>query len=201
MHITKNVFKRIEGFDLHVYRISLREITMRVYRKVPVLLITLAAAMLGACASVGPPVLERAVLGYDETDTQLSQKLLLLNIARWRAGETLHLTVTSSIAATFDWTATTGIGVQLEESSGTNFFNLNLGARASENPTFSILPLQGEDYIARLLKPFTEEVLSLAVFQGDTPVDRLLRLMAASIEVYGPKGGAPTLHRKFAKAA
>jgi len=86
VHITKNVFKRIEGFDLHVYRISLREITMRVYRKVPVLLITLAAAMLGACASVGPPVLERAVLGYDETDTQLSQKLLLLNIARWRAG-------------------------------------------------------------------------------------------------------------------
>ena len=75
---------------------------MRVYRKVPVLVLTLVTAMLGACATVGPPVLERAVLGYDETNARLSQQMVLLNIARWHAGESLHLTVTSSIAATFD---------------------------------------------------------------------------------------------------
>ena len=161
---------------------------MRVYRKAPVFLCTLVTAMLGACSTVGPPVLERAVLGYDETNARLSQQMVLLNIARWHAGENMHLTVTSSIAATFDWTATTGIGGQLEESSGTNFFNLNMGGRASENPTFSILPLQGQDYVNRLLKPFTENVVSLTVFQGDTPVDRLLRLMAEGIEFYGPKG-------------
>ena len=50
-------------------------------------LVLLATLTIGACANVGPPVLERAVLGYDETDAKLSQKLLLLNIARWRAGE------------------------------------------------------------------------------------------------------------------
>ena len=161
---------------------------MRVYRKTPVIVVTLAAAMLGACSTVGPPVLERAVLGYDETNARLSDQMLLLNIARWHEGEGLHLTVTSSIAATFDWTATAGIGAQLEGSSGTDFFNFNLGGRASENPTFSILPLQGEEYVTRLLKPFTEEVVSLTVFQGDTPIDRMLRLMAEGIEFYGSKG-------------
>ena len=161
---------------------------MRVCKKAPLLALTLVAAMLGACSTVGPPVLERAVLGYDETNARLSQKMVLLNIARWQAGESLHLTVTSSIAATFDWTATTGIGGQLEESSGTDFFNLNMGARASENPTFSILPLQGQEYVNRLLQPFTEDVVSLTVFQGDTPIDQLLRLMAEGIEFYGPKG-------------
>jgi hypothetical protein len=144
--------------------------------------------MVGACANVGPPVLERAVLGYDEIDAKLSQKLLLLNIARWRAGEPPHLTVTSSIAATFDWTASTGIGGQLEESQGTDFFNFNLGASASENPTFSILPLQGEEYVKRLIEPITEEVFGLLVFGGQISVDRLLRLVAEGIEVYGPEG-------------
>ena len=161
---------------------------MRICRKIPVIALTLVAAMLGACSTVGPPVLERAVLGYDETNARLSDQMLLLNIARWHEGEGLHLTVTSSIAATFDWTATAGIGAQLEGSSGTDFFNFNLGGRASENPTFSILPLQGEEYVTRLLKPFTEEVVSLTVFQGDTPIDRMLRLMAEGIEFYGSKG-------------
>ena len=115
---------------------------MRVYRKTPVIVLTMVAAMLGACSTVGPPVLERAVLGYDETNARLSDQMLLLNIARWHEGEGLHLTVTSSIAATFDWTATAGIGAQLEDSSGTDFFNFNLGGRASENPTFSILPFR-----------------------------------------------------------
>ena len=161
---------------------------MRVYKKTPVIVLTLVAAMLGACSTVGPPVLERAVLGYDETNARLSDQMLLLNIARWHEGEGLHLTVTSSIAATFDWTATAGIGAQLEDSSGTDFFNFNLGGRASENPTFSILPLQGEEYVTRLLKPFTEDVVSLTVFQGDTPIDRMLRLMAEGIEFYGSKG-------------
>lgn len=160
----------------------------RLGKEARILLVLLATLTIGACANVGPPVLERAVLGYDETDAKLSQKLLLLNIARWQAEETAHLTVTSSIAATFDWTASTGIGGQFEESQGTNFFNLNLGASASENPTFSIVPLQGQDYVDRLIEPFTEDAFDLLVFQGNISVDRLIRLMAEGIEVYGPAG-------------
>ncbi len=159
-------------------------------KKARMIAVLLAAGMLQACANIGPPVLERAVLGYDETDSQLSQQLLLLNIARWQAGEPPHLTVTSSIAATFDWTATYNVGRRIDTSNDPgSFWDFNLGGRASENPTFSILPLQGQDYVKRLLEPFTEDLLSVASFDADVALDRLLRLVADGIEVYGPEGG------------
>ena len=44
---------------------------LRVYRKAPVFLCTLVAAMLGACSTVGPPVLERAVPSYYDTNALL----------------------------------------------------------------------------------------------------------------------------------
>ena len=87
---------------------------------------------------LGPPVLERQVLGYDEVTRALDEKLLLLNIARVSNNEPVHFTSTSSIAATFNWTATLGASGEVTESKGTNFLNLNIGGSASENPTFSI---------------------------------------------------------------
>jgi len=60
------------------------------------------------CGCLGPPVLERQVLGYDEVTKALDEKLLLLNIARVSNQEPVHFTSTSSIAATFNWTTTLG---------------------------------------------------------------------------------------------
>ena len=143
------------------------------------------AVVLGGC--VGPPVLERQVLGYDEVTSELEQKLLLLNIARVDAGRPIHFTTTSSIAATFDWTTTVGVGAQIEEPSGTNFFNFNWGASASENPTFSIIPISGEDFTKRILTPFDDDAFEFLVFQGGA-IDRVMRLMAAGVEVQNPDG-------------
>ena len=67
-------------------------------------------AMTG-CA--GPLVLERQVLAYDEVATTLDQKLLVLNIARVNHRQSVHFTVTSSIAATFEWTKRVGIGGEI----------------------------------------------------------------------------------------
>ena len=101
-----------------------------------------AAIVVSGC--LGPPVLERQVLGYDEVTKTLDEKLLLLNIARVSNQEPVHFTSTSSIAATFNWTATLGASGEVTESKGTNFLNLNIGASASENPTFSNLAHFGQ---------------------------------------------------------
>ncbi len=143
------------------------------------------AIVIGGC--VGPPVLERQVLGYDNVTSEIEQKLLLLNIARVDGGRPVHFTTTSSIAATFDWTTTIGIGGQIEESQGTNFFNFNLGASASENPTFSIIPVSGEEHSKRILTPFGDSTFEFLVFQGGA-VDRVMRLMASGIEIRKPDG-------------
>ena len=143
------------------------------------------AMVLSGC--VGPPVLERAVLGYDEVQAGLEQKLMLLNIARWHTQLPVHFTVTTSIAATFDWTTRVGVGGQLEESKGTNFFQVDLGASASENPTFSIMPVSGKDFAKRLLTPYSDDVFEFLVFQSGR-VNRSMRLMGDGLQFQKPDG-------------
>ncbi len=145
------------------------------------------ASVIALTGCVGPPVLERQVLGYDEVTRKLDEQPLLLNIARLNSFETVHFTSTSSIAATFDWTTTIGVGGQLEESAGTNFFNFNLGASASENPTFSIIPLSGEEFTKRIATPLKDDVIEFLGFQGGV-INRVMRLMASGIEVQKPEG-------------
>jgi hypothetical protein len=136
---------------------------------------------------VGPPVLERQVLGYDEVTKTLDEKLLLLNIARVSNQEPVHFTSTSSIAATFNWTATLGASGEVTESKGTNFLNLNIGGSASENPTFSISPISGKEFTERVATPFSDTIFEFLVFQGGR-IDQVMRLMAAGIEVQTPDG-------------
>ena len=136
---------------------------------------------------LGPPVLERQVLGYDEVTRMLDEKLLLLNIARVSNQEPVHFTSTSSIAATFNWTATLGAGGQVTESKGTNFFNLNIGGSATENPTFSISPISGKEFTERVATPFSDTIFEFLVFQGGK-INQAMRLMSAGIEVQKPDG-------------
>jgi hypothetical protein len=150
------------------------------------LLTGVIAVAVSGCA--GPPVLEHQVLGYDEVTKTLDDKLLLLNIARVANIETVHFTSTSSIAATFDWTATLGVGGQIERPTGPNLFNFNIGGSASENPTFSISPLSGEEFTKRIATPFQESNFESLVSQGGR-IGQVMRLMAGGIEVQKPGGG------------
>ena len=136
---------------------------------------------------LGPPVLERQVLGYDEVTRMLDEKLLLLNIARVSNQEPVHFTSTSSIAATFNWTATLGASGEVTESKGTNFFNLNIGGSASENPTFSISPVSGKEFTERVATPFQDTIFEFLVFQGGK-INQAMRLMSAGVEVQKPDG-------------
>jgi hypothetical protein len=151
--------------------------------------LNLLTGVIGVAVSgcIGPPVLERQVLGYDEVTRALDEKLLLLNIARVSNYEPVHFTSTSSIAATFNWTATLGAGGELTESKGTNFLNLNIGGSASENPTFSISPISGKEFTERVATPFPDTIFEFLVFQGGK-ISQAMRLMGAGIEVQKPDG-------------
>jgi len=144
------------------------------------------AIVAGSCA--GPPVLQRQVMGYDEVTKRLNDELLLLNIARAAEDQSVHFTSTSSIAATFNWTATLGVGGQVyQQTPGSNFYTFNIGGSSSENPTFSITPLSGEDFTKRIVTPFRDEVFEFIVFQGGR-INRAMRLMASGVEVQEADG-------------
>jgi len=141
----------------------------------------LCALAFGVGGCVGPPVLERQVIGYDDVAKSLDEKLLLLNIARVANRESVHFTSTSSIAATFNWTTSLASG-QLNTAPHTNFLNIAVGAAASENPTFSIVPISGQEFTERLATPFDAKVFEFLVFQGGR-ISQIMRMMAGGIEV------------------
>jgi hypothetical protein len=115
---------------------------------------------------VGPPVLERQVLGYDEVTKALDEKLLLLNIARVSNQEPVHFTSTSSIAATFNWTATLGANGQVTGSKGTNFLNLNIGGARRRIRRSASLPFRERNLPSELQRPFRTRSSSSSCFKG-----------------------------------
>ncbi len=147
----------------------------------------LFALLLALSGCAGPVALHQAVLGYDRTVSRTEWEMLLLNIARQRDGVPAHFTVTSSIAATFDFRATLGAGLVYNDTPGFYRPSLDIGASVAESPTLSIIPMQGREFTERVLAPVDESKFEFLVFQG-SPLDMVMRLMADGIEVQTPKG-------------
>ena len=57
------------------------------------------------------------------------------------------------------------------------------GGTVSENPTISIVPIEGEDFTRRLLTPLQESKLTMLLRQG-ADVDLILRLLAGELRIY-----------------
>jgi hypothetical protein len=147
----------------------------------------LLAGVLALAGCLGPVSLHDAVIGYDRTVGQIEWELLLLNIARLRDQLPVHFTVTSNIAATFNYMVSAGVGGIYNDTPGFFAPNFSLGAAAGENPTLSIVPIQGREFTERVLTPMDEAKFEFLVFQG-SPIDMVLRLMADGIEVQTPEG-------------
>jgi len=148
----------------------------------------LAGLLVTLSGCLGPVSLHQAVLGYDRTVSQLEQEMLLLNIARLRHRLPVHFTVTSSIAATFDYRTSVGFSGTYT-ANPTWFFSptFSAGATVAENPTMSIVPVQGREFTERVLTPMNEGKFEFLVFQGST-IDMVMRLMADGIAVQTPEG-------------
>ena len=156
-------------------------------------LVMMAVWSLTGCLS--PLAMHRAVIEYDRTINQVEAEMLLLNIARAKQGHPLHFTAISNVAATFDFRSSGGFGAQLFETSGPvfarNFYFFNFGASVGENPTVSIVPVQGEDFTKRILTPMDETKLDFLVAQGVEPAI-VLRLMGRGLAA--EEGGKRVFH-------
>lgn len=139
----------------------------------------LAALMCSGC--LGPVSLHETVLGYDDTVSRLDYEILLVNMARLRSGLPVHFTVLSSIAATFDYQTNAAI------LGPFNDLGLSVGVSAAENPTLSIVPIQGREFTERILTPLGDTMFEVPAFQG-VPIDMVMRLMADGIEVQTQEG-------------
>ena len=106
---------------------------------------------------LSPIALHRAVLEYDRTVSQVEAELLLLNIARARHHRPVHFTAVSSVAAAFDFRTNIGIRGGFGPSTDPSERPLiEYGASVAENPTVTIIPISGEEFTKRILRPLEE---------------------------------------------
>jgi hypothetical protein len=143
------------------------------------LLALLGGLMMSGCLS--PITLNRAVVAYDDAVTDAIAKQLLINIARAQHHQPIHFTGVSNIAATFDFRVNAGATPALTGEAGRTLVPL-FGGSVAENPTISIVPIEGEDFTKRLLTPFNESRLILLLRQR-FDIDLLLRLMAQEVRL------------------
>lgn len=134
--------------------------------------------IVSGCAS--PVAMHKAVLEYDWTVNRIETELLLLNIARTRYHEPIHFTAVSNIAATFDFRVNSGLTGLLSGAPGADSLSLTLGSSAAENPTVTIIPIQGKEFTTRLLTPLTEETIFFLAQQRIDPAI-LFRLVSRVI--------------------
>jgi hypothetical protein len=143
------------------------------------ILVLFCALALPGCLS--PITLNRAVLAYDEAITDAIAKQLLVNIARAERHQPIHFTGVSNIAATFDFRVNAGATPTLTGEAGRTLVPI-FGGSVAENPTISIVPIEGEEFAKRILAPFTEGKFILLLRQR-FDIDLLLRLMAQELRI------------------
>ena len=125
-------------------------------------------------------------MAYDQTTSDIQSQQLLLNIARAHQHQPLHFTGVSNIAATFNFQFNAGATPAMTGEAGSLMTPI-FGGTVSENPTISIVPIEGEEFTRRLLAPFQESKLTMLLRQG-ADVDLVLRLLAGELRI---KGNAP----------
>ena len=135
--------------------------------------------MLSGCVS--PIALNRAVGAYDEAIVSAASKQLLMNIARAHHHQPMHFTGVSNIAATFDFRFSAGGTPALTGNAGGLLMPV-FGGSVAENPTISIVPIEGEEFTKRLLTPFQQSKLTLLLRQR-FDIDLMLRLMAQEVRI------------------
>jgi len=140
--------------------------------------IVCSLAMTG-CLS--PITLNRAVTTYDEAITDAISKQLLINIARAHQHQPIHFTGVSNIAATFDFRVSAGATPALTGEASRGLMPI-FGGSVAENPTISIVPIEGEEFTKRLLTPY-QETKFLLLLRQRYDIDLLLRLMAQELRV------------------
>lgn len=140
---------------------------------------------------VSPMALHHAVLAYDRTVEQVTSEELLLNIVRARFYQPLHFTKVSSVAATFDFRVSAGIAPPEGDARG--LVGPLFSATAAENPTITIVPIDGEEFTTRLLTPL-DETRFLRLLEVGENMGMALQMAVSSMRIQTGDGTAVYLN-------
>ena len=118
-------------------------------------LLIVGALALNGCAVVGPKSITAGRGVYTEVINRTEDEQILNVLVRMRYDETFGMMSVASVTANLRFSTRAGaqIGVGDSENYVGNLVPLSAGVAYEENPTISYVPLNGEDFMRRMMSP------------------------------------------------
>jgi hypothetical protein len=133
----------------------------------------LTGLLLSGCAVVGPRSIRPARFAYNEALAHSASEQLLLNLVRLRYRDTPLFLEVGSVVTQYQLGAGGTATGKLANRGEPEELTLGLNTAYSEQPTITYAPLQGEDFVARLLSPISPANIVL-LSQSGWSIERLL---------------------------
>jgi len=159
------------------------------------------------CTSLGARAIKGERTLLNTALQQTNDEQLLINLVRFRYGDTPAFLQVSSISSQLALDVGISAGAELE-SSKPNRDLLLFGASAgyATRPTLSYVPLQGNEFIQQLLTPLTTEKI-LLLYRSGWHIKRLFTICMQGMNglknaprASGPTPGRAPEHENFSKA-
>ena len=132
----------------------------------------------GACTHFGSFTLAPDRISYNKTIINSELQQVLLNLVRLRFGDTPQFVSLNSIVSSFNFSG--GLSGNWDRSVSTGSVSTGLSASptasVSESPTLTYTPMQGEEFVTRLLTPLEPQVIKLFLRDG-WGIARVLRVV------------------------
>ncbi len=151
-------------------------------------LLALLLFFAGGCA--GPQALRHSRAKYASAVHVTRNEQLLLNLVRLRYRDTPSFLELTNLATQFNFDESASVAGTVKESSKEfNVLGLNAGVDFSERPTASYTPLQGAEFVTRLISPIEEETIVLLTRSG-WKGERVFRIAVQSMNGLSNMRGA-----------
>ncbi len=155
--------------------------------------VILCGLLLNGCARIGPQRIQAGGNDYNIAIQRTADEQLLLNLVRLRYRDTPLFLEVTSVASQFRLQTNLGASASLRERQTPETLGFDSGISFVEQPTVSYAPLQGNDFVQRMLSPIALETISLLLNSGWS-AERIFRLCVNRINGIpnAPTASGPT---------
>lgn len=152
-----------------------------------------------SCANLGPTTLKSERSNYNMAVQKTNDEQLLLNLVRLKYRDTPFFMEVSSVASQFTLSTSANASATLQEGVK-GLFGLGGSVGLTERPTVTYSPLQGDQFIQRVLSPLPLQTIVL-LFHSGWSIERIFRLCFQRMNhlknAPGASGPTPSLAPKF----
>ena len=128
----------------------------------------------GCVSNVGPKMVAPARFDYNQALATSWNEQILLNLVRLRYRDTPVFLEVGTVVAQYEVSGAGTAGVDISGSgSSANSYGLGGAVAFSESPTITYTPLQGEDFVRRVLAPISPATV-LLLSQAGWSIERLM---------------------------